>query len=130
VCNLFLRHSEGDLFVQARRRADDGDVGIGIEAVEDSSGSDLGVLVSGDRAAAAVGFSYFTSADHKDLLVLDLPCKDQAAAGLHFGERLCHSWALCAGAETGSDCRQWHEARGSWSALMKEPEDCQGDKMR
>jgi hypothetical protein len=41
VCHLLLGDAEGDLVVEPGGRADDGDLGVGIEAVEDAAGRDL-----------------------------------------------------------------------------------------
>lgn len=41
MCDLLLGNSVGDFFVQTRGRTDDRNVGVGIETVEDATGSDL-----------------------------------------------------------------------------------------
>ena len=41
VGHLVLRDTEGDFIVESRLRTDDGDAGIGVEAVEDTTSSDL-----------------------------------------------------------------------------------------
>lgn len=100
--DLPLGYSVRNLIVEARRGTDNVHVGIGVQAVEDASRSNLCAAQSlsvteyeeregGSRA------SHLTTADHQDPLVLDLPCQYQAPARLDLWELFAHGGACCDG---------------------------------
>lgn len=102
MCNLLLRDSVCDLFIQPGRRADDGDFGIGIEAAEDAARRNLSIdsFVSSaallpiakhpespcshpDVRVLKCKQAYLATAHHQDILILDAPCENQAPSRLH-----------------------------------------------
>ena len=82
--------------VESRFGANDCDVGVGIETVENSASSNLktkpatlAMLVPSRKCDQSV-VTHLSTADDKHLLVLNLPCQDETAPGLHFGKTLDH----------------------------------------
>lgn len=87
-----------DFWIEAGGRANDCDGGIGIEAVENTSGGDLREKDESGMLNETCGIVtwwmgmeeerviYLAAANDKHVLALDLPGEDKAASALDFGE--------------------------------------------
>jgi len=88
--DLLLFDSIGNLFVQAIARAYNGDFGVGIENIDDASGSDLRFVSMSIPSEVCSDVTYLAAADNKYLFVPDLPGQYQRAPSLDFRKLPLH----------------------------------------